>query len=60
MKNHGRLRYPIDKAMGRFPWQEWPDSDIPNHNPGTDVVDVRSNGQHTTAAETKTEVQAEA
>jgi predicted amidohydrolase len=65
MKNHGRLRYPIDKALGRFPWQEWPDHDIPNHNPGT-VVDVsdaapaaQANGNGTSAA-TKAPAEAEA
>lgn len=38
MKQHGRLRYQIDKRLGRFPWADLPDHDIPNHNPGT--VDV--------------------
>ena len=66
MKNHGRLRYPIDKALGRFPWQEWPDYDIPNHNPGTvDVSDAKqgvaeTNGKQSTPAETKAGVEAEA
>ena len=65
MKNHGRLRYPIDKALGRFPWQEWPDHDIANHNPGT-VVDVsdapaaQTNGKHSTPAETRAAAEAEA
>ena len=44
MKNHGRVRYPIDKAMNRFGWQQLPDADIPNHNPG-EVVDVTDAGQ---------------
>jgi predicted amidohydrolase len=66
MKTHGRLRYPIDKALHRFPWQEWPDHDIPNHNPGTlDVSDAKlsgagTNGKHTTSAETKAAAEAEA
>jgi predicted amidohydrolase len=56
MKNHGRLRYPIDKAMGRFSWQDLPDHDIPNHNPGAlvDVSDTapaaQSNGNRKQAA----------
>ncbi len=63
MKHHGRVRYPIDKALGRFPWQEWPDSDIPNHNPGTvvDVSDVKQAAQtNGKAAETHAPAEAEA
>ncbi len=33
MKQHGRLRYQFDKALGRFPWTELPDTDLPNYNP---------------------------
>ena len=66
MKQHGRARYAIDKALGRFPWQEWPDHDLPNHNPGmVDVSDAKqaaaqANGKHSTPAETKAEAEAEA
>lgn len=38
MKQHGRLRYAIDKALHRFPWQDLPRHDIPNHNPGVDLA----------------------
>jgi predicted amidohydrolase len=32
MKNHGRVRYALDKRQGRFPWQDLPAHDIPNYN----------------------------
>ena len=35
MKQHGRLRYKLDKALHRFPWQDLPRHDIANHNPAT-------------------------
>jgi hypothetical protein len=61
MKNHGRVRYPIDKALNRFGWQDWPDSDLPNHNPGTvDVSDARQAASNGKAAETKAPAEAEA
>ena len=34
MNRHGRLRYRVDKARHRFPWQDLPAHDIPNHVPG--------------------------
>ena len=37
MKNHGRARYALDKAMGRFDWQEWPDRP-PQPQPGHGVT----------------------
>jgi hypothetical protein len=61
MKNHGRVRYPIDKALNRFGWQDWPDYDLPNHNPGTvDVSDAPRASSNGKAAETKTPAEAEA
>jgi hypothetical protein len=66
MKQHGRARYAIDKALGRFDWQELPDHDIPNHNPGmVDVSDAKqaaaqTNGKQSMPAETKAEAEAEA
>jgi ketopantoate reductase len=61
MKNHGRARYAIDKALGRFDWQELPDTDLPNHNPGTvdltaaEPTSAQANGSHGADVETKAE-----
>jgi hypothetical protein len=66
MKQHGRARYAIDKALGRFDWQELPDHDIPNHNPGTldltaaEPTSAQANGKHATPSEAKTGAGAEA
>jgi hypothetical protein len=32
-KLHGRAAYAVRHALGGFPWQDYPPTDLPNHNP---------------------------
>jgi predicted amidohydrolase len=40
MKLHGRVKYRVDKARHKFPWQDLPYGDLPNYNPAPDQTRV--------------------